>query len=123
MTLTLFSFGFSWAIYAFTFFVMARILPGFHSPYIQSTFTVAFIIGFVNALIIKAVRVMAFELPMAALAVAILGLDYLMIMGTNHSQIGYYITGHKSTLIAATALGVVAFITEIVKEYFRADVR
>ena len=123
MILTLFSFGLSWAIYAFTFFAMARMLPAFHSPYLQSTFTIGFIIGFVDALIIKSARVMAFEVPMVLLSILIMGADFLLIMATNNMQIGYYITGHKGPAIAAVVLGVVAFVTEFVKEKFRADVR
>ncbi len=123
MILTLFSFGLSWAIYAFTFFLLATHLSGFHSPYLQSTFTIGFVVGFVDALIIKMARVMDFEVPMGLLYVLILILDYLLIQATSNSQIGYYVTGHKSAVIASVGLAIVAFITEFVKEKFRADVR
>lgn len=123
MILTLFSFGLSWAIYAFTFFGLASILPGFHSPYPQSTFTIGFAVGFINAVIIKGARVMAFEVPLGLLYFLILALDYLMIVSTSNMEIGYYVTGHKSPLIASTVLAVVAFLTEFIKEKFRADVR
>ena len=123
MILTLFSFGFSWVILAFTFFGMAKLLPGFHSSYIQSTFTIGFIIGFVDALIIKSSRVMDFEVPFGLLYVLIAGVDFLLIMATNNSQIGYYIMGHKSPFIASIVLGAMAFLIEFVKEKFRADVR
>ena len=123
MILTLFSFGLSWAIFAFTFFGLARVLPGFHSSYIQSTFTIGFTVGFVNALVIKSARVMDFEVPFGLLYVLIGFLDYMLILATNNSQIGYYITGHKSAFIAAVVLAVVAFLIEFVKEKFRADVR
>ena len=123
MILTLFSFGLNWAIFAFTFFAMASILPGFHSPYIQSTFTIAFLIGFLDALVIKAARVMAFEVPAGLLYLIIFVADYLLIQATSNSQIGYYVTGRKSACIASLVIAVVAFITEFVKEKFRADVR
>ncbi len=123
MILTLFSFGLNWAILAFTFFGMASILPGFHSPYVQSTFTIAFLIGFLDALIIKAARVMAFEVPTGLLYFIIFVADYLLIQATSNGPIGYYVTGHKSATIAAAVLAVVAFLTEFVKEKFRADVR
>ncbi len=123
MILTLFSFGLSWAILAFTFFGLASILPGFHSAYIQSTFTVGFAIGFIDALIVKAARVMAFEVPAGLLYLLILGANFLMIEATSNSQIGYYVMGRKDPLIAATVMAVVAFLTEFVKEKFRADVR
>ncbi len=121
MILTLFSFGISWAIFAFTFFFLASHLSGFHSAYIQSTFTIAFIVGFLNALIIKSARVMAFEVPAGLLYLIILVADYLLIQATSNSQIGYYVTGHKSATIAAIVLALVAFLTEFVKGKIRAD--
>lgn len=123
MILTLFSFGLTWAILAFTFFGLAETLSGFHSPYPQSTFTIAFIIGFLDALIIKASRVMAFDVPAWLLYSLIAGVDYLLIQATSNTQIGYYVTGHKSATIAAVVLAVVAFAVEFVKEKFRADAR
>ncbi len=123
MILTLFSFGLTWAILAFTFFGLARVLSGFHSPYIQSTFHVGFIIGFIDAAIIKAARVMAFEAPAGLLYVLIFIVDYLLIQASSNSQIGYYVTGHKSATIAAAVLAVVAFVVEFVKEKLRTDVR
>ena len=123
MILTLFSFGLNWAILAFTFFAMASALPGFHSPYIQSTFTIAFLIGFLDALIIKAARVMAFEVPTGLLYFIIFVADYLLIQATSNIAIGYYVTGRKSAFIASVVIAVVAFVTEFVKEKFRADVR
>ncbi len=123
MILTLFSFGLNWAIFAFTFFIMARLLPGFHSSYIQSTFTIGFLVGFINALIIKAARVMAFEVPKGLLYFIILVASYLLIMATNQVPIGYYITGRKSPFIASVVLALVAFLTEFIKEKFRADAR
>ncbi len=123
MILTLFSFGLSWAIYALTFFLLATHLSGFHSPYLQSTFSIGFLVGFLNALIIKMARVMDFEIPMGLLYALILVLDYLLIQATSNAEIGYYVTGHKSALIASVSLAVVAFITEFVKEKFRADIR
>lgn len=123
MILTLFSFGVSWAIFAFTFFLLASHLSGFHSAYLQSTFTIGFIVGFLNALIIKSARVMAFEVPLALLCLIILVADYLLIQATSNSQIGYYVTGHKSATIAALVLAIVAYLTEFVKEKLRADAR
>ncbi len=123
MILTLFSFGLSWAVYAFTFFLLATHLSGFHSPYLQSTFTIGFIVGFLNAFIIKMARVMDFELPVGLLYVLILILDYLLIQATSNAQIGYYVTGHKSAVIASVGLAIVAYITEFIKEKFRADIR
>ncbi len=123
MILTLFSFGLNWILFAFTFFALASILPGFHSPYIQSTFTIGFIIGFIDALIIKAARVMAFEVPVGLLYFIIFVADYLFIQATSNMEIGYYVTGHKGAVIASAVLAVVAFITEFVKEKFRADAR
>ncbi len=123
MILTLFSFGITWPILAFTIFGLASTLSGFHSPYPQSTFTIAFIIGFIDALIIKAARVMAFDVPTWLLYTLIAGTDYLLIQATSATQIGYYVTGHKSATIAAVVLGIVAFVTEFIKEKFRADAR
>ncbi len=123
MILTLFSFGLTWVVLAFTFFGMAKLLPGFHSSYIQSTFTVGFMVGFIDALIIKSSRVMDFEVPFGLLYLLIGGIDFLLIMATNNSQIGYYIMGHKSPFIASIVLAFVAFLTEFIKEKFRADVR
>ena len=114
MILTLFSFGLNWAIFALTFFLMASILPGFHSPYPQSTFTVGFIIGLLDAIIIKAVRVMAFEVPAWLLYLIIFVADYLLIQATSNSQIGYYVTGHKGAVIASAVIAVVAFVTEFI---------
>ena len=123
MILTLFSFGLSWAIFAFTFFILASHLSGFHSAYMQSTSTIGFMVGFINALIIKMARVMAFDVPAGLLYFIIFAADFLLIEGTSQSQIGYYVTGHKSATIAAAVLAVVAFTTEFVKEKFRADAR
>lgn len=123
MILTLFSFGLTWAILAFTFFGLATTLSGFHSPYPQSTFTIAFIIGFIDASIIKASRVMAFDVPAWLLYALVAVADYLLIQATSNTQIGYYVTGHKSATIAAVVLAIVAFVTEFVKEKFRADTR
>ncbi len=123
MILTLFSFGLSWVIFAFTFFALANVLSGFHSSYMQSTFTIGFIIGFVNALIIKSARVMDFQVPAGLLYVLIAIADFLLILATTNTQIGYYVTGHKSAVIASIVLALVAFLTEFVKEKFRADAR
>ncbi|RRA47735.1 phage holin family protein [Acidipila sp. EB88] len=123
MILTLFSFGLSWAIYAFAFVLLAGHLSGFHSAYLQSTFTVGFIVGFLNAAIIKMARVMAFDVPAVLLYFIIFVADFLMIMATSNLEIGYYVTGHKSATIAAAVLAIVAFVTEFVKEKFRADAR
>lgn len=122
MILTLFSFGFSWVLYTFVFFGLTRILPGFHSPFFQSTFTIGFLIGFINALIIKSARVMALAVPFGLLYVLIFVIDVGLIFGTNNMQIGYYITGHKGPVIAAAVLAFVAFATEFIKDKFRADV-
>ena len=123
MILTLFSFGLNWAILAFTFFGCTRVLSGFHSPYVQSTFTIAFLIAFIDAVIIKAARVMDFRMPAGLLYVFMAGLNYLMIQGTSNMQIGYYVTGHKGATIAAIVMAVVAYLIEFVKEKFRADER
>ncbi len=123
MILTLFSFGLNWAILAFTFFGCTKLLSGFHSPYVQSTFTIAFLIAFIDAIVIKAARVMDFRVPAGLLYLLIAGLTYLMIQGTSNMQIGYYVTGHKSATIAAVVIAVVAFLTEFIKEKFRADAR
>ncbi len=123
MILTLFSFGLNWAILAFTFFGCTRVLSGFHSPYVQSTFTIAFLIAFIDAVIIKAARVMDFRMPVGLLYVFMAGLNYLMIQGTSNMQIGYYVTGHKGATIAAIVMAVVAYLIEFVKEKFRADAR
>ena len=123
MILPLFSFGLTWVLLAFTFFGLTRVLSGFHSPYMQSTFTIGFIIAFIDAVIIKAARVMAFEVPTGLLYVIVAAADYLLIQATSNTQIGYYVTGHKSATIAAVVLAVAAFIIEFVKEKFRADVR
>ncbi len=123
MILTLFSFGLTWAILAFTFFGLALLLPGFHSSYIQSTFTIGFAIGFADALVVKLARVMAFEVPAWLLYAFMVGLNYELTRVTNNTQIGYYVTGHKDPAIAAFVLAVVAFVTEFVKEKFRADAR
>ncbi len=123
MILTLFSFGFTWAVLAFTFTGLASELSGFHSSYIQSTFTIGFLIGFIDALIIKSSRVMAFVVPFGLLYVLIGFLDYVLIKATSNGPIGYYVTGHKSAVIASVVLAFVAFLTEFVKEKFRADAR
>ena len=123
MILTLFSFGLNWAILAFTFFGCTKVLSGFHSPYVQSTFTIAFLIAFIDAVIIKAARVMDFRIPAGLLYVLMAGLNYVMIQGTSNMQIGYYVTGHKGATIAAIVMAVVAYLTEFVKEKFRADAR
>ncbi len=123
MILTLFSFGLSWAIYAFAFFILASHLSGFHSAYMQSTFLIGFTVGFLNALIIKSARVMDFEVPLGLLYLIIAFVDFCVIMGTSNFPLGYYVTGHKSAVICSVALALVAFVTEFVKEKFRADVR
>ncbi len=123
MILTLFSFGVTWVVLAFTFFGLAKELSGFHSSYVQSIFHVGFTIAFIDAVIIKAARVMAFEVPVGLLYVLIFVADYLLIQATSNSQIGYYVTGHKSATIAAFVIAVVAFAIEFVKEKIRADAR
>ena len=123
MILTLFSFGLSWAIFAFAFFILASHLSGFHSAYMQSTFSIGFAVGFVNALIIKAARVMAFDVPAVLLYGIIFVADFLLIEATSNTVIGYYVTGRQSAVIASAVLAVLAFVTEFVKEKFRADAR
>ena len=66
---------------------------------------------------------MAFEVPAGILYLLILIADFLMIEATSNSQIGYYVMGRKSPLIAATVLAAVAFLVEFIKGKFRADAR
>lgn len=122
MILRLIFFSISWAVYALTFFGLASTLAGFHSAYIQSTFTIALEVGFVNVLLIVIARAIFSKIPLWVLAVLILLADYPLIQATSDGAIGYYVTGHKAATIASVVLALVALVTEFVKDRIRADI-
>jgi hypothetical protein len=122
MILRLIFFSISWAAYTLTFFGLASTLSGFHSAYIQSTFTIALEIGFMNALVILLARLIFPKISLVVFPLLILLLDFFLIQSTTEQQIGYYITGHKSTAIATVVLAAVALAVEFIKERVIIDV-
>jgi hypothetical protein len=122
MIITLFTFGLSWALYAFVFYGMTLVMPQFHSSYTQATFTVAFTIGFLDAGFLKAMRVMNFKVPALFLLPLSIVINYLLILGTNNSAETYYVTGHKAPLTVALVLAAVMVSFELGKEKFFSDV-
>jgi uncharacterized membrane protein YvlD (DUF360 family) len=122
MILRLIFFSISWAVYALTFFALASTLGGFHSAYVQSTFTIALQVGFVNVLLIVIARFIYAKVPIPVLALIVLLADYPLIQSTTDGAIGYYVTGHKAATIASVVLAIVAWLTEFVKDRIRADI-
>ena len=116
MIFTLFSFGFSWLVLALVFFWLTHVLPGFHSVYFQTVLGVGFLIGFFDAVIAKAALTLGFRPinPIVYLVIAVT--DYVLMQFTSNVSMGYYLTGHKGTLFAAIALGLVAFVIEAAKD-------
>ena len=123
MIITLFTFGLSWALYAFVFYGMTLVMPQFHSIYSQATFTVAFTIGFFDAGFLKAMRVMNFKVHPLLLLILSIIINFVLILGTSGTQETYYVTGHKAPTIVAVVLGVTMVAFEFTKEKFFSDVR
>jgi hypothetical protein len=123
MIISLFTFGLSWAVYAFVFYGMTLVMPQFHSSYSQETFTVAFFIGFLDAAFLKAIRVMNFKVHPVLLVVISAVINYLLIRGTSSMGDTYYVTGHKAPTIVACVMAVAMFAFEFGKEKFFSDVR
>ena len=123
MITTLFVFGLSWALYAFVFYGMTLVLPQFHSAYTQETFSIAFLIAFFDAALLKAIRVMNFKMHPALLLLLSLVVNYLLISGTSNFGQTYYVTGHKAPVIVAIVLACTMVLFELGKEKFFADVR
>jgi K+ transporter len=123
MIITLFTFGLSWAFYAFVFYGMTLVMPQFHSSYPQATFTIAFSIGFFDAGFLKALRLMNFKIhPVLLLALSVV-INYVLIRGTNGAAETYFVEGHKAPLIVACVMAVAMFTFELGKEKFFSDVR
>ena len=112
MILTLFSFGLSWFVLALVFFWLTHLLPGFHSVYFQTVLGVGFLIGFFDAVIAKAALTMGFRPFNPIVYLIIAATDYILMQMTSNLSMGYYLTGHKGTVLAAIALAVVAFVVE-----------
>jgi hypothetical protein len=93
-------------------------MPQFHSDYSQSTFTVAFLIGFLDAAFLKAIRVMHFHVNLALLFFLSLAINILLVFGTNHGADSYYVTGHKAPVIAGTLIAVMMIGFETVRTKF-----
>jgi hypothetical protein len=123
MIITLFTFGISWAFYAFVFYGMTLVMPQFHSAYTQETFTVAFLIGFLDASFLKAMRVMNFKIHPIFLFILSVFINYILIRGTSGFGDSYYVTGHKAPTIVATVVGTTMVLFEMGKEKFFTDVR
>ena len=123
MIITLFTFGLSWAFYAFVFYGMTLVMPQFHSSYSQATFTIAFLIGFMDAAFLKAVRVMNFRIHPVLLLILSMVINYVLIRGTNGGADTYYVTGHKAPTIVALVLACAMVFFELGKEKFFSDVR
>ena len=123
MITTLFVFGLSWALYAFVFYGMTLVMPQFHSTYTQETFTVAFIIAFFDAAMLKAIRVMNFKMHQVLLLVLSFVINYVLIAGTRNFGETYYVTGHKGPAIVALVLACAMLVFELGKEKLFADVR
>jgi hypothetical protein len=123
MIITLFTFGISWAVYAFIFYGMTLVTPAFHSSYTQETFSIAFLIAFLDAAFLKAIRVMNFKIHPVLLFLMGWGINYMLIEGTSGFGDTYYVTGHKGPVIVATVMGCSMVLFEMGKEKFFSDVR
>jgi hypothetical protein len=123
MIITLFTFGLSWAVYAFVFYGMTLVTPAFHSSYTQETFTIAFTIAFLDAAFLKAIRIMNFKVHPILLFLMAWVINYLLIQGTSGFGDTYYVTGHKGPVIVATVMASTMVIFEMGKEKFFSDVR
>jgi hypothetical protein len=113
MILTLFSFGLSWVVLALVFFWLTHLLPGFHSVYFQTVLGVGFLIGFFDAVIAKAALTMGFRPFNPLVYLIIAATDYVLMQLTSNISMGYYLTGHRGTALAAIALAGVAFVIEM----------
>jgi len=123
MIITLFTFGISWAFYAFIFYGMTLVTPAFHSSYTQETFSIAFLIAFLDTALLKAIRVMNFKINPVLLFLMGCGINYMLIEGTSGFGDTYYVTGHKGPVIVATVMGGSMVLFELGKEKFFSDVR
>jgi hypothetical protein len=123
MIITLFTFGISWAVYAFIFYGMTLVTPAFHSSYTQETFSIAFLIAFLDAAFLKAIRVMNFKIHPVLLFLIAWGINYLLILGTSGFGDTYYVTGHKGPVIVSTVMAFSMVLFEMGKERFFSDVR
>jgi uncharacterized membrane protein YvlD (DUF360 family) len=123
MIITLFSFGLSWAVYAFVFYGMTLVTPAFHSTYSQEVFSVAFTIGFLEAAFLKSIRVMNFKIHPIGLFILSAALNYLLIRLTSGFGDTYYVSGHKGAILVSVVLAVTMLLFEIVKDKFFSDIR
>lgn len=123
MMITLFTFGLSWALYAFVFYGMTLVMPQFHSIYTQATFSIAFLIGFLDTLFLKAIRVMNFKIHPVLLLILSVVLNYVLIRGTSGAAETYYVTGHKAPTIVAIVLSLTMVLFEFTKVKFFSDAR
>ncbi|HEY0785536.1 MAG TPA: hypothetical protein VGD62_06665 [Acidobacteriaceae bacterium] len=118
MIISLFSFGMNWALYTFTFYGLTLIMHQFHSAYSESTFKIAFLIGLVDAIFLKLVRMCSFNVNAILLFVLCAGLNYMLIRGTSGLAQTYYVTGHMAPTIAAIVLAFVMLAFNMFKAKF-----
>ena len=118
MIISLFTFGLSWALYALVFYGLTQVMSQFHSAYSQSTFSIAFLIGFLDAAFLKAMRYLNFKIPLPMLVIVSWLINFLLILGTSGGADTYYVTGHKAPLIAGLVLAVVMSAFELTKVKF-----
>lgn len=123
MIISLFTFGISWGLYAFAFYAITRVLPQFHSSYRESTFTVAFTLGFLQAAFLKGIRVMNFKVHPIVLFIVSMLFNVLLILATSGMADTYYVTGHKGPVIAASLLALLMVLFELIKVKFFSDLR
>ncbi len=124
MIISLFTFAISWGLYAFSFYGLTRIFHNqFHSSYSESTFTIAFLIGFLDAAFLKALRVMNFKTSPFVLFLASAGINILLIFATSGGAETYYVTGHKAPVLSGLILAAVMVVFEVSKIKFFSDAR
>lgn len=119
MILSIFSFGFTWALIAMAFVGLAHLLPGFHTNYSQLVFGAGFRLGFVDALLLKGAEMVGLRVFNPLIYLVFFAIDWVLVLLANHPERGFYINGRWTPIITAAVLTALAVVNEMIKEWYR----
>lgn len=100
-----------WLLSAIALMIVARVVPGFYiTGGIESAMIAALAIGFLNATLGLALKVITFPLTLLTFGVFLLIINAAMILFASQFVGGFYVDGWRSALWGAAVLAIISML-------------
>jgi putative membrane protein len=106
-----------WLLSAIALMIVARVVPGFYiTGGIESAMIAALVIGFLNATLGLALKVITFPLSILTFGVFLLVVNAAMILLASQFIGGFYVDGWRSAFWGAAVLALISLIIRFISK-------